>query len=228
MPVQLQEATPRITHQQLAAGSIAQVQGRWTAARMADPMAWSQLQASLSQLKNVPAGELQWDLRRLQRLDHTGAQLLWNSWGRQWPQVLQAEAPQRAMLERVAKYTVAPLAPERNEVWQQYLGLGRRVLRALEHLRDLTRLLGHLALDLVRLARAPRVGPWRDVSGHIYHIGATALPITALVGFLIGVVLAYLMAQQLRQFGADAFIVNILGIALIRELGPVLAAILVA
>jgi phospholipid/cholesterol/gamma-HCH transport system permease protein len=59
-------------------------------------------------------------------------------------------------------------------------------------------------------------------------VGATALPITALVGFLIGVVLAYLMSQQLRQFGADTFIVNILGIALIRELGPVLAAILIA
>ena len=55
-----------------------------------------------------------------------------------------------------------------------------------------------------------------------------ALPITALVGFLIGVVLAYLMSLQLRQFGAEAFIVNILGISLIRELGPLLGAILVA
>jgi phospholipid/cholesterol/gamma-HCH transport system permease protein len=59
-------------------------------------------------------------------------------------------------------------------------------------------------------------------------MGATALPITALVGFLIGVVLAYLMSLQLRQFGAESFIVNILGMALIRELGPMLAAILVA
>ena len=46
-------------------------------------------------------------------------------------------------------------------------------------------------------------------------------------GFLIGVVLAYLMSLQLRQFGAESFIVNILGISLIRELGPMLAAILV-
>jgi phospholipid/cholesterol/gamma-HCH transport system permease protein len=57
---------------------------------------------------------------------------------------------------------------------------------------------------------------------------AVALPITALVGLLIGVVLAYLTSQQLRQFGADAYIVNILGIAVIRELGPMLAAILIA
>jgi phospholipid/cholesterol/gamma-HCH transport system permease protein len=66
-------------------------------------------------------------------------------------------------------------------------------------------------------------GPWRDISGHLYNMGAMALPITALVGFLIGVVLAYLMALQLRQFGAESFIVNILGISLIRELGPLLA-----
>jgi phospholipid/cholesterol/gamma-HCH transport system permease protein len=48
------------------------------------------------------------------------------------------------------------------------------------------------------------------------------------VGALIGVVLAYLTALQLRQFGAEAFIVNILGVSLVRELGPMLAAILVA
>jgi phospholipid/cholesterol/gamma-HCH transport system permease protein len=97
-----------------------------------------------------------------------------------------------------------------------------------DHFLDMTRLLGQLLLDIVRLVRAPREGPWRDVTGHIYHIGSTALPITALVGFLIGLVLAYLTSQQLKQFGADAFIVNILGLSLIRELGPMLAAILVA
>jgi phospholipid/cholesterol/gamma-HCH transport system permease protein len=106
--------------------------------------------------------------------------------------------------------------------------LGAWVLSISGHFLGLVRLVGQLAIDLLRLARHPAKGPWRDISGHLYRIGATALPITALVGFLIGVVLAYLMSQQLRQFGADAFIVNILGISLIRELGPVLAAILIA
>jgi phospholipid/cholesterol/gamma-HCH transport system permease protein len=102
------------------------------------------------------------------------------------------------------------------------------VLRAVSHLHGFTLLLGQLLLDLVQLLRHPRRGPWRDVSGHLFHFGATALPITALVGFLIGVVLAYLSAQQLRQFGADAFIVDLLGVSLVRELGPMLAAILMA
>ncbi|MCH5875622.1 ABC transporter permease, partial [Salmonella enterica] len=50
----------------------------------------------------------------------------------------------------------------------------------------------------------------------------------ALVGFLIGVVLSYLSAQQLQMIGADRFIVRLLGVSIVRELGPVLAAILVA
>ncbi|MEO6856727.1 MAG: ABC transporter permease, partial [Rhodoferax sp.] len=90
------------------------------------------------------------------------------------------------------------------------------------------RMVGQLALDLLRLARRPQAGPWRDISGHLYQMGTMALPITALVGFLIGVVLAYLTSQQLRQFGAEAFIVNILGMSVVRELGPMLAAILIA
>ena len=52
--------------------------------------------------------------------------------------------------------------------------------------------------------------------------------ITGVVGFLIGVVLSYLSAQQLHTFGADIYLVNILGMSIIRELGPLLAAILVA
>jgi ABC-type multidrug transport system fused ATPase/permease subunit len=54
------------------------------------------------------------------------------------------------------------------------------------------------------------------------------MPVTALVGFLIGVVLSYLSALQLQLFGADVFIVNILGLGIIRELGPVLVSVLVA
>ncbi len=94
--------------------------------------------------------------------------------------------------------------------------------------RDFLGLIGQLVLDVGKLLRAPLRGPWRDFSGQIYQFGTTALPITALVGLLIGVVLAYLTSQQLRQYGAETFIVNILGLSLIRELGPVLAAVLIA
>lgn len=224
----MEETTPRISRQDIPGEPCVWLLGRWTAAELAEPEAWGSIHRELQALAAGAATGCDWDLRTLQRMDHTGAQLLWNAWGRQWPQRLHTLPAQRAMLERVARYSVAAPAASRRTLWQRFQSLGRHVLRVADHILGLIRLTGQLLLDTLRLIRFPREGPWRDVSGHLYHIGATALPITALVGFLVGVVLAYLMAQQLRQFGADPFIVDILGIALIRELGPVLAAILIA
>ena len=199
---------PTLTLQTTADGGRAVLGGCWSAARQADACHWV--------------------LTGLSRLDHTGAQLLWNTWGRRFPAQLSLEPGQQAMLDRVARFTKPAPKPTRISLAALFLKLGEGIWVTLDHLKGLLRLLGQLLLDLVKLLRAPRSGPWRDVSGNLYHIGATALPITALVGFMIGIVLAYLMSRQLRQFGADTFIVNILGIALIRELGPMLAAILIA
>ena len=222
------EKSPHIALQLSPQGGRVLLSGCWIAARLAEPQSWSLIESTLAECAASGQKPLTWDLRKLQKLDHTAAQLLWNAWGRQWPQNLLLLEAQRPMLERVAHYAINAPAPARKTLWQLFLLLGERLLVLLDHLTYLTRLTGQLLLDAIKLAGKPSQGPWRDVSGHLYHVGATALPITALVGFLIGVVLAYLMSQQLRQFGADAFIVNILGIALIRELGPVLAAILIA
>ena len=119
-------------------------------------------------------------------------------------------------------------APRGASLAAQFDALGKGVLDALVQLRDFVILLGQLALDCIAVLLAPRKMPWRDFSGSLFRIGAQALPITALVGFLIGVVLAYLMSQVLRQFGAETFIVNLRGLALVRELGPLLGAVLVA
>lgn len=223
----MEDSRPCLAFEQTPEGRYARVLGRWTAESLATPVHWVAVQA---QLQALPQDwrNWQWDLRAVQRLDHTGVQLLWNSWFRQWPDVLHTSAAQRGMLERVEQFSCVPPPRQRRTPWRLFLRLGEWVMRHEEHLLGAIRLVGQLLLDLLQLLRHPRKAPWRDISGHIYRIGATALPITALVGFLIGVVLAYLMSQQLRQFGADAFIVNILGISLIRELGPVLAAILIA
>ena len=218
---------PQLLRTDTPDGPCAVLQGRWGAADLGQRAQWRVLRRQLAALP--PAPDLGWDLSGLQWLDHVGAQLLWNHWGRTWPARLVAGDAHRTMLERVARLSVAPAPP--SPPWRlmdQVHRLGELVLHAMEHVRFFVQLVGQLGLDVLRLARAPRRGPWRDLSGHLYRMGTTALPITALVGFLIGVVLAYLMALQLRQFGAESFIVNILGISLIRELGPMLAAILVA
>ncbi|MDB5928522.1 MAG: hypothetical protein JWR60_229 [Polaromonas sp.] len=236
----MDDSSPRIEIKDTPEGRVVYLQGSWTAASLTRPATWTALTAQLADLRNrsrpaatasAPAAKNAaggWNLASIEKLDYLGAQVLWNEWAHRWPAQLQLEPEQREMLETVEKFT-APLPVPRKSPWYEpLLMLGERLLGLIDHVKGLLRLLGQLLLDIGRLLARPHQGPWRDFSGHLYSFGATALPITALVGFLIGVVLAYLISQQLRQFGADAFIVNILGISLIRELGPVLAAILIA
>ena len=218
--------SPRLQRTDAPDGPWVRLSGRWGAAELGERAQWRALSGQLAQFST--AGQWGWDLRALQWLDHVGAQVLWNHWGQVWPQRLALAEGQRDLLERAARYSTPAPPPAPWRLADQVDTLGVLVLHGVDHARHLVQLVGQLLLDSVRLLRSPRRGPWRDVSGHLYRMGAMALPITALVGFLIGVVLAYLMSLQLRQFGAEAFIVNILGISLIRELGPMLAAILVA
>ena len=230
----IDDSPPHIEIQALPEGQLVRLLGSWTAARLTLAPAWAAVNAQLDSLRSTPshmpqaAAAVQWNLSGIDKLDYLGAQVLWNAWRHRWPASLQLEPEHREMLETVEKFTASPRPARRPPWFEPLLVLGGRLLNLLDHAWGMLRLLGQLLLDVFKLIRHPQQGPWRDLSGHLYHFGASALPITALVGFLIGVVLAYLISQQLRQFGADAFIVNILGISLIRELGPVLAAILIA
>ncbi|WP_028604356.1 MlaE family ABC transporter permease [Ottowia thiooxydans] len=221
----MEDLTPRLRQQEQAAGvTVAVLEGDWTAAQLASVRVWKEVSTRLASFSTVQ----DWDLRHIGALDHLGALALWDHWGRQWPARMEAHPDQRAVLERVASYPVVAPPSGQRSFSQRVNEFGLGVEAALAQVRDFVALMGQLLLDFLRLVAAPHKGPWRDFTGHLYRIGAQALPITALVGFLIGVVLAYLMSQILRQFGAEAFIVNILGLALIRELGPLLAAVLIA
>lgn len=222
----MQDIAPSIRLETTPDGPCVVVRGRWSAAELAVPATWRAVASALKDAPPKPATG--WNLEAVDHLDHMGAQVLWNHWGRAWPERVALSDDQRSMLERVAQFSITPPQVAPRTALQKFEALGRAVVEALAQARDFIKLIGQLFLDLLQLARSPGSGPWRDVSGHLYQMGGAALPITALVGFLIGVVLAYLTALQLRQFGAESFIVNILGIAVIRELGPLLAAILVA
>lgn len=67
-----------------------------------------------------------------------------------------------------------------------------------------------------------------SVARHVYETGVTAIPIVALIAFLISVIVAYMSAQQLRNFGAEIFVVDLVTIGVLRELGVLLTAIIVA
>ncbi len=168
-----------------------------------------------------------WDLSQIQRLDQIGALLIWQAWGKRRPAGLVL-APEHEVFFLdldcgAAAAQAAPFDPLRG-----VRALGSAMLLAREHVLGMAQLLGQVLLDSFALVRHPRRGPWREISASLFRTGAQALGITALVGFLIGVVLSYLSAEQLKSVGANVFIINILGIGIIRELGPVIAAVLVA
>lgn len=171
--------------------------------------------------------DLRWDCGAIEALDSAGALLLWNLWGRRFPAQAIVKPEQRAIFARVDAVKRDGVATAKARfAWLERIGAV--VLDLFRHIRDFAQLVGQLTLDAAHLMRYPVDLPAREISANIYKSGLLAMPITALVGFLIGVVLSYLSALQLRQFGADAYIVNLLGLGIVRELGPVLVAVLVA
>lgn len=169
-----------------------------------------------------------WDLRAITRLDHAGAMLLWRAWGHQRAERLELRPEHEIIFSHLALVpgTVAPAQPR--DRLRFVVTVGEQVMSLWDHAVSVVRLLGAVTLNFFEILRHPSRTPWKEISANVYRTGTQALGITALVGFLVGVVLSYLTGQQLKIFGADIFIVNLLGVSVIRELGPVLAAILIA
>lgn len=106
--------------------------------------------------------------------------------------------------------------------------IGAGVFHAYDQGREL---LGFLGL-VVTVAGRVVIKPWRfrltSAVRHMDEAGVSAVPIVSLISFLVGVVLAYQGAFQLRQFGAEVFVVDLLTLAFLREVGVLLTAIMVA
>lgn len=105
--------------------------------------------------------------------------------------------------------------------------IGQATLAILEELRLVLAFVGYLVLECGRVARAPSTANWRDLSPTIERTGADAVPIIALINFLVGLVMAFQSAPQLKSYGANIFLADLIGISMTRELGPLLTAIVV-
>jgi len=208
------------------AGQSVVASGVWQIHTLTQKGALKAITRTLRALRNQDS--LEWDLSGIERLDHVGAQMFWNAWGKQRPGRLRLDPHHEELFGRIEKASALALPRQRVSPLHWLIVLGGGILSFFEHLRGFLSLIGQLVLDIGRFLRRPQAGPWREISANIYHSGFQALGITAMVGFLIGIVLSFLSSQQLRMFGGDIYIVNILGMSVIRELGPLLAAILVA
>jgi phospholipid/cholesterol/gamma-HCH transport system permease protein len=88
--------------------------------------------------------------------------------------------------------------------------------------------IGEAAAALAHALLHPSTIRWKDVWRICERVGADALPIVALISFLLGVILAFQSAIPMRKFGAEIFVADLIGLAMLRELGPLMTAILLA
>lgn len=202
----------------------ARARGRWTFAGLKERH--RELARALAELARRPAGSVAWDLRGIVELDDAGA--VWLAQALAGAARVEVDPRHADMLRQVSEGMLVPAEPRRFDPLAPLEALGRGAWGFAAHVRDAVALLGSIVLDAAGLARRPREIPWREFSAGIYRAGVTALPVTMLVGFLVGIVLTYLSALQLRRYGADLLVINIVGVGVLRELGPMLASIIAA
>jgi phospholipid/cholesterol/gamma-HCH transport system permease protein len=106
--------------------------------------------------------------------------------------------------------------------------LGRSAWPMIEEIIALLTFVGETAIALAESVLSPRSIRWRPILFNIRRAGFDALPIVGLLAFLLGVVVAYQGADQLRLYGANIFVADLVGISMLREFAPLITAIIVA
>ncbi|OGT60876.1 MAG: hypothetical protein A3E85_01030 [Gammaproteobacteria bacterium RIFCSPHIGHO2_12_FULL_45_12] len=106
--------------------------------------------------------------------------------------------------------------------------IGRHTLLQFSGFTLYVNFIGRLTVEMLRIARHPQHIRFRSLVSVIYRNGFQAIPIVTLLSFMIGIVLTYQMGLQLRNYGANIFIVDLLGLSILREFAPLLTAIMVA
>jgi phospholipid/cholesterol/gamma-HCH transport system permease protein len=96
------------------------------------------------------------------------------------------------------------------------------------HVKQIVSFLGECTLGFIGVARNPHRFRWLDCLVEMQRCWASSLPMVSLVSFLVGVILAFQSAVQLQQFGAAIYVADLVGLSIVRELGPMMAAFIVA
>ena len=122
---------------------------------------------------------------------------------------------------------IPPLIRERGSAnVVEQLGEGSR--HFVTDLVEVTSFLGALIISLMQVLLNPHSVRWQDVAFYMKRAGADGLPIVGLLSFLLGLIIAFMSSLQLKQFGANIYVASLLAIGMVKELGPIMTAILVA
>ena len=107
-------------------------------------------------------------------------------------------------------------------------GVGEKTLRVVERSRDLLEFVGELMLSFGRMFRGKATYLRSDLVQYIQEAGAEALPIVSLISFLIGMIFAFVGVMQLNNFGAGIYTADLVAVAMVREMAPIMTGIIMA
>jgi len=136
----------------------------------------------------------------------------------------------QTLAERVAPYKpVLEKIPEQQSFFEKKLiFLGKKTIEIVILGRDLIIFLGQVTIGIFHLFRDPRQIRFTSIVAHLENFGVNAIPIIFLMAISLGLVLAYQGEEQLRKFGAEIYTINLVSISVVREVGILITAILVA
>jgi phospholipid/cholesterol/gamma-HCH transport system permease protein len=106
--------------------------------------------------------------------------------------------------------------------------IGEATLGSVTEFRAAVAFAGEVAIGLLQAALHPRQMRWRETLLYMQRTGSDGLPIVALISFLMGLITAFQAAVQLQQVGGDIYVANLVGLSIVRELGPLMTAIIAA
>ena len=187
--------------------------GDWTVAALGT------LSAKLAAIRPAGARRVRFDLRGLRTIDSAGGWLISRSQAAFKKAGVDvaiegAGAAQNSILEKVlAAGLPPPVMPiKHHHLTDLVASIGAALITFFIQARDLTNFFGSVTIGLFRLLLQPRRIRFRAFMAHLQATGLSAMPIIGLISFLIGIVLAYQGADQLRRFGAQVFTVNLVGV----------------
>ena len=207
-----------------AGAATLKLRGDWTLDTIAP------LEASVRELKERLSGHARLDVAELGRLDVAGAYLITCALGEKAAQDIHGEHPSAArLLAVVRKAATSPHEePVPRDLKWVLEKLGRYVAGIGDEIVATLSFFGHTLAVFLRLLPHPKKWRWTSIVHVMEHAGLNAMPIIAILSFFIGLVVAYLGARILGDFGASVFTVELVAFSVMREFGVVITAVLLA
>lgn len=134
----------------------------------------------------------------------------------------------QTLMDLVGRRSGHPVPPQELNRPGFIESLGRFAAQAWEDLHGQIAFVGEVICQMLQALKHPGTVRWKDVRGFIEKGGANAMPLIMMAGFLIGVIMAFQSALPLKQMGSDVFVANVVAFAVLRELGPLITAIILA